>query len=292
MKLKLECLSCNLNQALKITALFKIDDIKREEIIRNVLGYLHTTNYGQSNSEVIKGTWDIVTNAIGDKNPYQAIKFHYNLQVNNMIKEIDEMIKNSENQLNTALKAAIAGNLIDFAGNFEFDEKILKECILKIDKEDLGRDESKELIDAVLDAKSLLYLGDNCGEIVLDKIFISYLKRANPELKVFFGVRGRPIINDVTVEDAEMVGMQEVAEVISNGDGSLGTVMDKVSDSFLEIFNQADVVIAKGQGNYESLSEVNKENLFFLLMAKCNLVAKDLKVKKQQIVCVKNVIKK
>lgn len=288
MKLNLECISCNVNQVLKITNLFKINEDTREKIMRDVLGYLQTTDYQQSNPEVIKGTWDILTNAICDRNPYRDIKSFYNLQVNSIRKEIEEMIENSEDKLHTALKVAIAGNLIDFASSHEFDERILKECILKMDTESLGRDDSNELIESVSNAKMLLYLGDNCGEIFLDKIFIRYLKEVNPEIRIIFGVRGEPIINDVTIEDAEMVKMREVAEVISNGDGSLGTVIDKVSDDFREIFNQADVVIAKGQGNFESLSDIKKENLYFLFMAKCDVVAKAIGVKKQQIVCAKH----
>lgn len=137
-------------------------------------------------------------------------------------------------------------------------------------------------------AKSILYLGDNCGEIVLDKIFIELLSKEYPTCKVYYGVRGKPIVNDVTIEDALEVKMNEVATVISNGDGALGTVLKNTSTQFKQVFQQVDIVICKGQGNYEGLLGINKENVFFLFMAKCELVAKPVGVKTMSIVCMKN----
>ncbi len=287
MKLNLECIKCNIDQVLKITKILELDEERKEKMMRDVLKYLQTTDYNRTNPEVIQGTWEILTTAISDKNPYKNIKKYYNKLVNEMTEEIKEIIDNSGNKIHTSLKLAIAGNLIDFASSHQFNEIMLRENLLKVDKENLGKDNSKELIQSLLKAKTLLYLGDNCGEIVLDKIFISYLKEVNPDLRVYFGVRGRPIINDVTIEDAEMIKMEEVAEVISNGNGALGTILDKANDKFLEIFNQADVIIAKGQGNFESLSVVKEKNIYYLFMAKCDVVAREIEVKKGEIVCAK-----
>jgi len=149
-------------------------------------------------------------------------------------------------------------------------------------------DHSESLYQRLKTARSLMYLGDNCGEICLDKLFIKYIKKEFPNIKIYFGVRGQAIVNDVTLEDAQMVAMEEVAEVIENGDSSLGTVIERVSDEFREKFYNADVVIAKGQGNYESLSEIDRNNVFHLFMAKCNPVSNSLGVKTLSIVCVEN----
>jgi len=283
--LNLNCILCNLKQVLTVTDLVKLDSNKKEVIMRNVLGYLHETDYDRSNPEVIKGTWDIITKHINNTNPYGEIKSYYNRQVINIVDKIRILINQSEDKFNVALKIAITANLIDFAASHAFDEKMLLEKINTINEQHMAVDDSKKLYEKLKIAKTLLYLGDNCGEIVIDKIFIEYIKAIFPNIKVYFGVRGEPIVNDVTLEDANMIQMQEVAEVISNGDGSLGTVIERTSRIFKEVFYKADVIIAKGQGNYESLSEIDRNHIFFLFMAKCDVVASSLNVANLSILC-------
>lgn len=285
MNLNLNCILCNLKQVLTVTDLVKLDSDSKEVIMRDVLGYLQNTNYRRSNPEVIKGTWDIITKHINNINPYGEIKNYYNREVMNIADKIRNIINQSEDTFNTALKIAITANLIDFAASHTFDEKMLLDKINTINEQHMVIDDSKKLCEKLQTAKTLLYLGDNCGEIVIDKIFIEYINAIFPNIKVYYGVRGEAIVNDVTVEDADMVQMQEVAEVISNGDGSLGTVIEKTSTVFRDVFYKADVVIAKGQGNYESLSEIDRNHIFFLFMAKCDAVASSLNVANLSILC-------
>ncbi|MCY6372637.1 damage-control phosphatase ARMT1 family protein [Clostridium ganghwense] len=288
MKLDLNCITCNINQAIKIMDLLEMERNKKEEMMREVLEYLSNADYSKCNPEVIGGTWNIILKYIENDNPYSDIKKYYNIEVLKMIEEIENLIRNSDNKFNTALKIAIAGNLIDFAAKHKFDLDMLKKKIMNIQELNLTIDHSKNLYESLKIAKSVMYLGDNCGEICLDKLFIKYIKNEFPNVKVYFGVRGKIIVNDVTFDDAQMVGMQEVADTIENGDGSLGTVIERVSDEFREKFYGADVVIAKGQGNYESLSEIDKKNIFHLFMAKCEPVSSSLGVKTMSIVCVEN----
>jgi len=283
--LNLNCILCNLKQVLTVTDLVNLDSATKEVVMRDVLGYLHTTNYEKSNPEVIKGTWDIITKHINNTNPYGEIKGYYNRQVMNIADNIRNLVNQSEDKFNVALKIAITANLIDFAASHTFDEKMLLEKINTINEQHMPIDDSKKLYTKLKSAKTLLYLGDNCGEIVIDKIFIEYIKIIFPDIKVYFGVRGEPIVNDVTVEDANMVQMQEVAEVISNGDGSLGTVIERTSTAFKEVFYKVNVIIAKGQGNYESLSEIDRNDIFFLFMTKCDAVASHLDVANLSILC-------
>lgn len=288
MNLNLECIICNIKQVLTVTDLLKLDAVNKEIIMRDVLGYLHSADYKRSNPEVIRGTWDIITSYVKDKNPYREIKCFYNTELNNMTAKIRTLIEQSHDKFDTALKIAITANLIDFAANHTFDEAMLLRKIATANEQQLSIDDSKALYESLKTAGTLLYLGDNCGEIVLDKIFIEYIKATYPNIKVYFGVRGEPIVNDVTLDDADMVQMQEVAEVISNGDGSLGTVIERTTSAFRDVFYQADVIIAKGQGNFESLSEIDRDNIFFLFMAKCDAVAGMLNIPKLSIVCAKN----
>lgn len=291
MNLNLECIACNIKQVLTVTDLLKVDAAAKETIMRDVLGYLQTADYKRSNPEVIRGTWDVITRHINDPNPYREIKCVYNTELANMTDTVRALIEQSPDKLDTALKIAITANLIDFAANHTFDEAMVLRKIATANEQQLAIDDSKALFESLQTAHTLLYLGDNCGEIVLDKLFIEYIKIAFPNIKVYFGVRGEPIVNDVTLDDAAMVRMEEVAEVISNGDGSLGTVIGRTTAAFREVFYQADVIIAKGQGNFESLSEIDRGNIFFLFMAKCDAVAGLLQVPKLSIVCAKNQIK-
>jgi uncharacterized protein with ATP-grasp and redox domains len=136
-------------------------------------------------------------------------------------------------------------------------------------------------------AKTLLYLGDNCGEICFDKLLIRRVREVFPALKVYYGVRGEPVVNDATLEDARLVGMEEAAQVIDNGDGSLGTVLSRVSPAFRSVWDSADVVIAKGQGNYESLCEESK-TMYFLMTVKCAVIARMTGLKQGSLVCMRS----
>lgn len=282
-----ECFQCDINQMKKISGFLQLDQAAGNQLIRLTDDYLKTCDMTKTNPEAMGEIWAVIRDVLGTDNPYQEIKSYYNRLVLSMSDLIDKLICASSDRLVCGLKLAIAGNLIDFAARHEFDENSLKEMIGNISGTELAIDHSPQLFDTLKKSRTLLYLGDNCGEIVLDKHFILLLKEYYPNLQVFYGVRGKPIVNDVTAEDAREVCMEEAATVISSGDGSLGTVLHRTSTEFQEIFGAADVVICKGQGNYEGLADCRRDNIFFLFMAKCSLVAAPLGIDKMSIVCMK-----
>lgn len=282
-----ECFDCDISQMKKICAFQQLGKDKENQLISLARDYLKTCDMAKTNPEIMGEIWALAKDIIGTDNPYREIKSCYNQLVLSMSDTIQNLITQSGRRLECGLKLAIAGNLIDFAARHRFNEQMFKEMIQDISRSELAIDHSRQLFQAVKSSRVLLYLGDNCGEIVLDKQFIELLKEYNPKLSVYYGVRGKPIVNDVTEDDAAEVRMQETANVISNGDGSLGTVLHRTSQKFQDIFRKADVVICKGQGNYEGLSDCTKENLFFLFMAKCDIVAEPLGVKKMSVVCMK-----
>lgn len=288
MELDFNCITCNINQVIKVMDLIDIKRDLKENVLREVLEYLSKADYKKCNPEVIGGTWKIIMKYVDNKNPYKEIKDYYNLETLKILEDVESLIERSQDRFNTALKIAISGNLIDFAAKHKFDFEMLKEKIMNIDNLKLAVNHGVILQKKLNSAKSLLYLGDNCGEICLDKVFITYIKNEFPHIKIFYGVRGQEIINDITYEDAIMVGMDNVADIIENGDDSLGTVMTRVSDEFRNRFYEADVIIAKGQGNYESLSEIDRPDIFHLFMAKCKPVASLIGVEPMSIVCVEN----
>jgi len=212
-----------------------------------------------------------------NSDPYKKAKKKNNDQVLSMLSELEEIIRQSKDPFGTALRLAIAGNIIDFAANGNFN---LQATIDRSLTTLFAIDHSDRLKNALEKAKTVLYLGDNAGEIVLDKLFIETVKHPN----LIYVVRGAPVINDATMEDAEYIGMSNAAKVISNGYDAASTIPEKSSIEFQLYFEKADLIISKGQGNLEGLLPLNDDRLFFLLMVKCDVMAEFLKVKKESFV--------
>jgi damage-control phosphatase, subfamily I len=209
--------------------------------------------------------------------PYKEAKKKHNDQSLSMLPELRKIIQQSGDHFATALRLSIAGNIIDFAASDNFD---LQVTIDKALVSDFAIDHSEQLRDKIERAKNILYLGDNAGEIVFDKLLIRSINHPD----VTFAARGGPVINDATTEDAEYVGMKEVANVISNGFDAPSTIPDKCSPEFQKYFKEADLIISKGQGNLEGLFPLNDDRIFFLLMVKCDVIAEFLKVRKGSFV--------
>ena len=209
--------------------------------------------------------------------PYKEVKKQSNDLVLGMYPELKTIVFNSVNQFDSALRLAIAGNIIDYGVSNDFD---LQGTIDNVLNSDFAIDDSAELKQALLQAKTVLYLGDNCGEMVFDKLFIETIMHPN----LTYAVRGEPVINDSTLDDAKYVGMDLVADVISNGYDAPSTILEHCSSEFLEVFNRADVIISKGQGNLEGLLGKTAKEVYFLLMVKCDVIADVLKVKKGDFV--------
>ena len=283
-----ECFICDLNQIRKISAFMELDESTENQLIATTNEYLQSCDMAKTNPEIMAEIWKCITITLENDNPYKDIKTRYNQLILSLEDDLTIMIGDSKQPLKTALKLAILANIIDFSARHQFDEQIVKDKLMQADDIQLARDDSNKLFDALSNAKTLLYLGDNCGEIVIDKLLIQKIKQIYPNLNVTYGVRGQAIVNDVTLEDAKDVKMEEVAEIISNGDGSLGTVLERTSAPYQKVFQSSDVIIAKGQGNFEGLSDTTDKKLFFLFMAKCDLVADLVGVNKMSIVCMEN----
>ena len=212
---------------------------------------------------------------------YVSGKKQSNDLVLSMYPSLKEKVASASDPFEVALRLAIAGNIIDFAVNDQYN---LEETINLVLNSDFGIDHSRQLKEALQQAKTVLYLGDNNGEIVFDKLFIETINHPN----LTFAVRGAPIINDATLEDAIYVGMDKVVPVVSNGYDAPSTLLEHCSAEFRDLFNKADLIISKGQGNLEGLIDHPGNNLFFLLMVKCEVIAERLHVPKGSFVVRKN----
>ena len=261
----------------KLVCFYDAEEYHQDYLDKNPTGYCHINLLDAEEfiEEEMGETWKLITKEIGDPDPYARVKEKYNTLLLQAKSELRNAILQVENSFLAALRLAVAGNQIDFAGRREVSF-ILKEVYHCMEQE-LVIDDSTGLLRELEKTRKLLYLGDNCGEIVLDKLFIEMIRKRYPNLTVLYGVRGRPVVNDVTLEDARMVGMERVARIIENGSGALGTVLNETSPEFQEIFKTADLVISKGQGNFESLSECRDQQIYYLLMIKCERVSRALK---------------
>jgi uncharacterized protein with ATP-grasp and redox domains len=208
---------------------------------------------------------------ISDPDPFKEAKKVSNDTALGMYPDLADRVRNSKDPFLTALKLAIAGNIIDFAVHDSCDLQGTIEGVLA---SDFSVDHSGYLREALRKAGRVLYIGDNAGEIVFDKLFIREL--AHPGLT--YAVRGGPAINDATMEDAVYTGMTSVARVISSGHDASTTVLEKSGDEFRKYYHEADLIISKGQGNLEGLIGEADRRIFFLLMVKCDVIAEYLKV--------------
>lgn len=286
MKIRYQCLPCLVNQAVRVAEITGAQD--REALFRQVFAAMSRMDFSRTNPEVIGETFRLLKRHIGNEDPYRDTRKHYNRLFLAHSHRFSDAIDDAADPFNQAIKYAILGNIIDFnpVHGITIDE--IMRYFNGAEQMHLIIDHTDALRHDIASAKTLLYLGDNCGEICLDKLLIHRIRALNPSLQVYFGVRGAPVVNDSIAEDAFDVGMDEVATIVSNGDDSLGTVPNRCSEEFREIYRQADVVVAKGQANYESLSEDPEKNIYFLLMTKCEVIAKDIGVPQKSLVCLKN----
>ena len=183
----------------------------------------------------------------------------------------------SDDPFRLALRLAIAGNIMDYGASTSFD---IHKTIDRVISSKFAIDQSEQLRAKIQNASKVLYLGDNAGEIVFDKLFIEVIKHEN----IKFVVKGAPVLNDVTIDDAAQVGMHSAADVISNGYDAPSTILSCCSSEFFQEYNSADLIISKGQGNLEGLLSESDPRIFFLLMVKCDLIAEILGVKKGDFV--------
>lgn len=284
--LSLDCLHCALNQLIATTEMVKMPEKQRRELMQQALENMVKKGIDRNNCEVIEETYRFATRAIGDEDPYREMKSHFNRGMMRLWPHVRRHIAESSDPLAAAVRAAIAGNLIDIAAlGLDVSLDAAMEKVYEVDRSGMYIDETASLARALSTAQSLLVLGDNCGEIAMDRILIETIHALYPQLKIQYGVRGRAVVNDVTREDAAEVGMEEVAEVIDNGDCVLGTLLYRTSPEFNRAFYGADVVICKGMGNYEGLNGCDRGNIWFLLIAKCDVVSRMTQTPKGSILC-------
>lgn len=242
----------------------KIIDTRKEDDTSPFLVYLFTQEY-------IK--------YFGKKDSYKDIKKQYNDLVLGIEDKIRQNIIASENPILMSLLYARAGNYIDFGAMNHVDKNVFLSLLNQEKQNDTDTKTLESFLTQCSKAKNFLLITDNCGEIVLDKLFIEQIKIRFPKLNINVLVRGNEVLNDATMKDAEYVGLNNIANIISNGTSVAGTIYNMISDTAKEVIDKADVILAKGQGNYESLSGQGR-HIFYSFLCKCDLFTSRFNVPK------------
>ena len=264
-----------MNQALRAGRIATNDERKIKKLLDEVGMMIQQIPMGNTPPETGEIIYRKISEITGNKDPYKNIKAKNISHALDLYPSLKEKVEKSDDRLLTAIRIAIAGNIIDLGVNKEFDlvhdvEKILHQEFAICDYDFFKHELNK--------AKEILYIGDNSGEAVFDKILIEELGKP-----VTFVVREIPVINDITRKEAEQIGIDKIAKVISSGTTAPGTILDLCNDDFIRKFENADMIISKGQGNYEGLSGIDRP-IFFLLKVKCPVIAINIGVTENSIV--------
>jgi uncharacterized protein with ATP-grasp and redox domains len=270
-----DCIPCVLTMADKLADKYLKTKKEKFDFMIEVLEMISTIEYSKTAPYLTARVMRMLKEQTGIQDLFEEEKKKFNSEVLKFLPEFTEYVDNSEDKIKTALKLSIAGNIIDSAIVDDISIDLVKKVIDKTIEDDFDEELFKKFINDLESKEELLYLGDNTGEVVFDKLFIMTIKKMYPNLKIIFVTRGDYILNDITKEDAFNLEIDKYAEIIDNGADLPGTDLSEVSESFLETFNKSSFIISKGQGNFESLPGTGK-NIYYLFLCKCELLQKQL----------------
>lgn len=271
METSVDCIPCLVHQTLDAARRAGLDDARCETLLRDILTRLGQEDFRQPPPAIARMIHRRIRRLTNDPDPYREAKARFNTLAVKLYDELKVRIEKADDPFDAAVRIAIAGNIIDLGvkgGIGQADvHRVLEETLTC----PIHGEPTSLLRQAVEEADDVLYIADNAGEIGFDRLLIEIIGID----KVTLAVRGSPVINDATREDAKACALPETLRIIDNGTDVPGTLLRDCSPLFLDHFSAADVVIAKGQGNYETLSD-SPRSIFHLLRAKCPAIAADL----------------
>ena len=275
MRSYLDCIPCFFNQALRIGRMSTDDEGKIKKLLDEVGMMLGNIPLESTPPETGRLIQQKIRESTGNTDPYKNIKAKNIQEALRLYPRLKREVEESKDRILTAIRIAIAGNVIDMGPNKSFNMEDDLAEILKRDFAICDYDSFRQGLD---NADEILYIGDNAGESIFDKVLIEEMQKP-----VTYVVRGRPIINDVTYDEAIEAGIHKVADILSSGTDAAGTVLETCTAEFKSVYRKSKFIISKGQGNYEALSE-EKRPIFFLLKAKCHVIADDIGVSEGDII--------
>lgn len=263
MNIKPDCIVCLMNQGLKVSRLLQLDDQQSKEVLDATAKILLGHDMDVTPPQIAKVIYRSISEITGLDDPVAVSK----MQATELALSVDKRLVKS---IEDAIKFSVIGNVIDFGAQEQFD---LNEMITEYFDHPLAIDDSEVFREELENAKEIVIIGDNVGEHIFDTWLIEKIKEQY-DVQVYYFVRGKPIINDVTMQDAQI--LQECATVIDAGVHTPGYDLSQASKASLEIFEKADIVISKGMGNFESLYGETERSIYYLFMVKCNVVSEQI----------------
>lgn len=278
MHANVSCIACIMGKQKESVSCFS-EEKKKTDYLEEVRRILEENAGTHSCPWLLMQIEETYVRYFGPLKDYTDLKKKYNQYM--LAKEllIEQRIRRSADPMQTCIKYVCAGNYIDFGPTGRVDDSILERLLAKAEEEAVSAPELESLKTDLKDAGELVYLTDNCGEIVMDKIWIKFIKEQYPDLHITVILRGGPALNDATMEDAEEIGLTEIVDCMGNGAAITGTDLSVVSKSAEKLLRKADVILSKGQGNFEGLYG-EKLNPYFLFLCKCELFVRRFGLKK------------
>jgi len=268
-KTYLDCYPCFLRQALDAARMAGADERQQKAVLDQVLDLLGQVDPSSTPPEIGYQVHRIVRQEVGDGDPYRAVKARSTRKALALYPRLKTLLAEADDPLDVAMRLSIAGNIIDLGPAHEYD---LGDAVERVLVQPFAIDDRAAFHEALAGTDQVLYLADNAGETVFDRLLIEALN-----VPVVYAVKGGPILNDATAEDARAAGMDRRATVVSTGSDAPGTILRLCSAGFRRLYEEARLLIAKGQANYETLS-AEGPRVFFLLQTKCPIIARDVGV--------------
>ncbi len=270
-RLSSECIKCLLNKYMNNLPCEMGEEIK-VKYFQKVLEIISKADFSVSAPEIVAEVTSLQKEMFGKSEDYTQLKKYYNALMDSLGKGLSDNIAKADDGFRLAMSYSMLGNYIDFGAMDSVDENKLKEMLKTASDIKFDNVEYENLKADLSKAKRLVFITDNCGEVALDKLFMSKIQTDYPNLELQIIVRGEPVLNDATMEDALQIGLDKIARVTPNGSNIAGTCLDRISDDAKDIIDSADVIIAKGQGNFETMRYCQK-NVYYLFLCKCQLFA-------------------
>lgn len=282
MTIQPECIGCITAQSKRVCEAIHADELLSEKIISYVETALQNADFTLSPPVIAAPLYEQMAILAQTNDLYEEQKQHASTQAKTYLPFLEETIQNSNDPLIAILKTAVVGNVIDLAAEVSFD---LHEAIMSVFKTPFAHNDTEPLRHALTHTKTLLYIGDNAGEHLFDALAIRFLQKLYPQLSITYMVRGNPIINDVTIREAYEAGIEKICTLMDSGVPTPGFVYELASTESKKLFDTADLIIAKGMGNYECMTPQQRRNICFLLKVKCSVVAASLNHEIGDIIC-------
>ncbi|WP_281950314.1 damage-control phosphatase ARMT1 family protein [Nitrosophilus kaiyonis] len=288
MNMKPDCLVCLFNQTLRVTKALNLDDESAKKVLDEAAITISKFSLNMTPPEAAAILYPQISKIVKKDDVYEEKKIESTNKALKLLDIVVEKVNSLKDDIDGALRAAVLGNIIDFATQVMFD---IEKEIDTIFKAKFAIDDKESFKKKLKESKKVVVIGDNVGEHVFDKFMMEIFFDFNPKIDIFYITRGKPIINDVTAKDAKAIDIDKIAQIVDSGVDTPGFIYNKANDYTKKIFDEADLILAKGMGNYECMEELKDDRIFFLFKVKCSVVANKIGKNIGDLICMNSRVK-